>query len=201
MEDWKRVVWSDENKINRIGSDGRKWVWKKQGEGLSNRLVKGTLKFGGGNIMMWGCFGWDGVGYATKIDGKMDAELYVSILEDDLQDSLDWWGKTIPDIEFQQDNDPKHTSKLAKEWFKNHDMAVMQWPANSPDLNPIEHLWSYLKRRLAEYPEPPASITELWQRAEKEWEAIPLSVCQKLIESMPGRVAAVLKAKGHYTKY
>ena len=90
IEDWKRVIWSDETKINRIESDGRKWVWKKQGEGLSSRLVKGTLKFGGGNIMMWGCFGWDGVGYATKIDGRMDAELYVSILEDELQDSLDW---------------------------------------------------------------------------------------------------------------
>ena len=77
----------------------------------------------------------------------------------------------------------------------------MQWPANSLDLNPTKHLWSYLKRRLAEYPEPPPSITELWHRVEKEWEAIPLSVCQKLIESMPGRVAAVLKAKGHYTKY
>jgi hypothetical protein len=80
-------------------------------------------------------------------------------------------------------------------------MAVMQWPANSPDLNLIEHLWSYLKRRLAEYPEPPPSITKLWQRAEKEWEAILLSVYQKLIESMPRGVAAVLKAKGHYTKY
>ena len=52
MEDWKRVVWSDETKINRIGSDGRKWVWKKQGEGLSNRLVKDTLKFSSENIMM-----------------------------------------------------------------------------------------------------------------------------------------------------
>ena len=88
---------------------------EKAGGGLSNRLVKGTLKFSCGNIMIWGCFGWDGVGYATKIDGRMDAELYVSILEDELQDSLNWWGKTIPDIEFQQDNDPKHTSKLAKE--------------------------------------------------------------------------------------
>ena len=89
MDDWMHVIWSDESKINRIGSDERKWVWKKQGEGLSSRLVKGTQKFGGGNIMMWGCFGWDGVGYATKIDGRMDAELYVSILEDELQDSLD----------------------------------------------------------------------------------------------------------------
>ena len=94
------MIWSDETKINRIGSDGRKWVWKKQGKGLSSRLVKGTLKFGGGNIMMWGCFGWDGVGYTTKINRRMDAELYVSILEDELQDSLNWWGKTIPDIEF-----------------------------------------------------------------------------------------------------
>lgn len=45
MEDWKKVVWSDETKINRLGSDGRKWVWKKAGEALSNRLVEGTKKF------------------------------------------------------------------------------------------------------------------------------------------------------------
>ena len=53
LEDWKKVVWSDETKINR--SDGRKWVWKKQGEGLSDRLVKGTLKYGGGSVMVLGC--------------------------------------------------------------------------------------------------------------------------------------------------
>src|SRR3954467_3246828 len=48
VEDWKRVVWSDETKINRLGSDGKKWAWKKVVEGLSDRLVSGTLKFGGG---------------------------------------------------------------------------------------------------------------------------------------------------------
>ena len=53
MDDWKTVVWSDETKINRLGSDGRKWVWKKAGEGLSDRLVQGTQKFGGGSLMMW----------------------------------------------------------------------------------------------------------------------------------------------------
>ena len=67
LDDWKRVVWSDVTKINCQGSDGRKWVWKKSGEGLSDRLVEGTAKFGGGSIMIWGCMTWEGVGYAAKL--------------------------------------------------------------------------------------------------------------------------------------
>jgi transposase len=201
LEDWKRVIWSDETKINRLGSDGRKWVWKEVGEALSDRLVQGTVKFGGGNVMMWGCMSWDGVGYATRIEGKMDAELYVSILEDELQETLRYYDKTTTDVIFQQDNDPKHTSKRAQTWFKDHDFTVMRWPPQSPDINPIEHLWDHIKRKLDEYENPPNSLHELWERVEREWEAIDKSVCQRLIESMPRRIAAVLKAKGGYTKY
>lgn len=201
LEDWKRVYWSDETKINRLGSDGRKWVWKKAGEGLSDRLVQGTVKFGGGALMMWACMGWDGVGMATKIDGRMDADLYVSILEDELMASLEYYGENIEDIIFQQDNDPKHKSKKATNWLRNSGLEVMVWPPQSADLNPIEHLWHYLKARLGEYETPPASIAELWERVQVEWEKIPASVCQDLIESMPRRVQAVLEAKGGYTKY
>ena len=82
LDDWKRVVWSDETKINRLGSDGCKWAWKKPGEGLSDRLVEGTAKFEGGSIMIWGCMTWEGVGHATKIDGRMDRDLYLQILKD-----------------------------------------------------------------------------------------------------------------------
>jgi hypothetical protein len=121
VEDWKKVVWSDETKINRLGSDGRKWLWKKAGEGLSDRLVEGTKKFGSGSLMIWGCMLWDGVGYACKIDGTMDADLYVQILEDDLQASIKFYDKNAEDIIFQQDNDPKHTSKKAKAWFNDHE--------------------------------------------------------------------------------
>jgi hypothetical protein len=55
VEDWKRVIWLDETKINRFGLDGRQWAWKKKGERLSDRLVQPTVKFRGGSLMMWGC--------------------------------------------------------------------------------------------------------------------------------------------------
>ena len=77
----------------------------------------------------------------------------------------------------------------------------MIWPAQSPDLNPIDHLWTHLKKKLAEYEEPPKGILELWNRAEGEWNKIEKEVCQNLIESMPRRIEAVLSAKGGYTKY
>ena len=192
VEDYKQVLWTDETKINRLGSDGRKWVWKKPGEGLSDRLVQGTVKFGGGNLMFWGCMLWDGVGFGTKIDGRMDADLYVSILDDELQQTLEYYGKNPEDVVFQQDNDPKHKSKKAMEWLENSGMKMMIWPPQSADLNPIEHLWVYLKARLAEYENAPSSISELWTRVEEEWNKIPASVCQNLIQSMPQRVAAVL---------
>jgi hypothetical protein len=173
VEDWKKVIWSDETKVNRLGSDGRKWVWKKAGEGLSDRLVEGTLKYGGGSVMVWGCMMWDGVGYATKIDGRMDGDLYILILQDDLQASMEFYNKDKADIIFQQDNDPKHTCKKAKAWFKDHHIKVLPWPAQSPDLNPIEHLWGHLKRRLGEYEQVPTGILELWERIEVEWERYP----------------------------
>ena len=77
----------------------------------------------------------------------------------------------------------------------------MTWPAQSPDLNPIEHVWSELKRRLGRHPEAPKGMFELWSRAQVEWKNITLEYCQKLIESMPCRVKAVLRAKGGHTKY
>ena len=171
-------------------------------EGGGGKIDRQTvLKFGGGNVMMWGCMFWEGVGYATRIEGKMDAQLYCSILEDELQQSLEFCHKTPDDIIFQQDNDPKHTSKLAQRWFNDHGYTVMKWPAQSENINPIEHLWWHLKRRLAEYEVAPRGVEELWEHCQIEWENIPKEVCQNLIESMPRRVQAIIKARVGYTKY
>jgi hypothetical protein len=81
------------------------------------------------------------------------------------------------------------------------EIEVLDWPPQSPDLNPIEHLWQHLKGRLSTYESEPSSISELWCRVESEWNKIPVQVCTELIESMPRRVDAVLKARGGHTKY
>ena len=72
IEDWKQVVWSDENKINRFGSDGSKWTLKSKNEMLKSHNVNDTLKFGGGSIMIWGCMTQFGPGLITRIDGPLD---------------------------------------------------------------------------------------------------------------------------------
>ena len=201
VEDWKRVVWSDETKINRLGSDGRNYVWKRAGNRCTDQHVKPTVKFGGGSIMIWGCMTSQGVGYACRIEGTMDAELYRSILRDELTNTMEYYGLDRERMIFQQDRDSKHTSCLATQWFEDHGIRVLEWPAQSPDLNPIEHLWSHLKRRLGTYETEPSGILELWERVEREWNEIPVHVCVDLIESMPRRITALIKARGGHTKY
>ena len=151
--------------------------------------------------MVWGCMGWNGVGILTEVQGIMDAEQYCEILEHGLEKSFKKLGLEEGERIFQQDNDPKHTSKRASKWLDDNNIEVMTWPAQSPDINPLEHLWVDLKKSLRKYSTPPKGVHELWDRVVVEWNKIPPETCQNLIESMPRRIQAVIKAKGGYTKY
>jgi hypothetical protein len=201
VEDWKRIIWSDETKINRFGSDGRSWCWIGDGEDLQERHIKQVVKYGGGSVMIWGCMTSEGPGFMCKIEGTMDRHLYKSILEGDLVQTINWYNMDPRMVIFQQDNDSKHRSKLVMDWLNEQEFDVLEWPAQSPDLNPIEHLWATLKRRLNEYEHPANGILELWERIESEWAKIDKETCLRLIESMPERIRAVLKSKGRWTRY
>jgi hypothetical protein len=201
IEDWKQVLWTDETKINRYGSDGTQWVWKNNKVGMQARLVNETLKHGGGSLMMWGCMAWDGPGFISHIEAGLDAKLYVEILDECVPLSQEYYGIDPEEMIFQQDNDPKHTAKITRQFFERNGYRILFWPPNSPDLNPIEHLWGHLKRLLAKYQEPPGGIPKLWERIQEVWNKIAPSMCQALIASMPRRIQAIKKAKGRHTKY
>ena len=212
--DWKKVIWSDESKVNRVSSDGKRFVWvqerDEQVEGLGDidpKLVDPTLKHGGGSVMVWSCMTWDGPGYIAKIDSTMDSDLYIRILSEELQYSVDWYKIDPHDYIFQQDNDPKHTAKRVKRYLASIGLSVaegtlLDWPSNSPDMNPMEHLWDHLKRKLREKGDIPDGVLQLWDRIRDIWEyETPMEVCRNLIRSVPKRMQAVIAAKGGNTRY
>ena len=101
---------------------------------------------------------------------------------------------------YQQDNAPVHTAKIAQDVFVAKNVKVLPWPAYSPDLNPIENLWSMLERNLCSR-HSPSCIAELTKAVRIEWNSIPQEVLRDLIESMPRRVHAVIQARGGATSY
>ncbi len=103
------------------------------------------------------------------------------------------------DFIFQQDLTPAHTAKGTKSWFNDHGVTVLDWPANSPDLNPIENLWGIVKRKIRDTR--PNNADDLKATVKETWASIPPQQCHKLITSMPRRIEAVIKAKGAPTKY
>jgi hypothetical protein len=181
-----------------FGPDGHQKVFRKDKEALNPKNLKPTVKHGGGSVMVWACFAAAGVGNIEYIDGIMDAAYYTDILDRNLKESAEKIGLRR-NYTFQQDSDPKHTSKLAKNFFKEKKVEVLEWVPQSPDLNPIEHLWDYVKREVKKTP--CSNRSELMLQISAAWDNIGTEVTQKLVESIPRRLQAVIDAKGGSTRY
>ncbi|KAK3572521.1 hypothetical protein QTP86_034309 [Hemibagrus guttatus] len=120
-----KILWSDETKIELFGLNGKRHVWRKPGTAhhLANTIH--TVKHGGGSIMLWGCFSAAGTGRLVRMEGKMNSAMYRDILDENLlQSALDLGlGRWVI---LQQDNDPKHTAKITKEWLRDNSVNVLE---------------------------------------------------------------------------
>ncbi|KAK3526009.1 hypothetical protein QTP70_012796 [Hemibagrus guttatus] len=275
-EDWENVIWSDETKIELFGKNSTYHVWRRKNAELHPKNSIPTVKHGGGNIMLWGCFSAKGPGRLIRVKERMNGAMYREILSKNFLPSaralkmkrgwvfqhdndpkhtaratkewlrkkhfkvLEWpsqssdlnpidnlwrelkirvaqrqpqnitaleeicmeeWAK-LPATRtwvLQQDNDPKHTSKSTSEWLKKNKMKTLEWPSQSPDLNPIEMLWHDLKKVV--HARKPSNVAELQQFCKDEWAKIPPQRCNRLIASYGKRLIAVVAAKGGPTSY
>lgn len=196
-EQWKKVLFSDESRFKLFNSDGRHFVWRPKGQRFNPKYTLKTVKHSGGSVMVWGSFHARGIGPLVRIDGIMDRFLYRDILSDHM---LPFAEDNLPlTWIFQQDNDPKHKSRLVMQWLADRNVQLLDWPSQSPDLNPIEHLWDYVARTVSS--KKSSNLNELFEKIQEIWQNIPQSVIDKLIESMPRRCQAVIKAQGFATRY
>ncbi len=201
---WNNILWTDETKINLYQSDGKRRVWRRKGTAHDPKHTTSSVKHGGGSVMAWACMAASGTGSLVFIDdvtadksSRMNSEVFRAISSAHIQPNaseLIGWRFTV-----QMDNDPKHTAKATKEFLKGKKWTVMQWPSQSPDLNPIEHAFHLLKTKLKG--KCPKNKQELQTVAVEAWQSITRDETQRLGMSMRSRLQTVIDCKGFATKY
>lgn len=195
---WDTIIFSDESKFDLCVGDTRKRVIRNKNEAYHKDCLKRTVKFPA-SIMVWGCMSAKGVGTLHFVNGLVNAQKYIDILRNSL----------IPSVEtltgndewtFQQDGASCHTAKITKKWLQDNSINVLaDWPSSSPDLSPIENIWGIMKRKLRS--DPQRTVDGLKQRITDIWNSITPEYCKKLLDTMPARINAVIKAKGDVTQY
>ena len=154
------------------------------------------------SVMIWGCFSHKGVGSLRILEPNqsMNSAWYVSILEKEVCDTLKMHFGGVHRGFFQDDGAPCHRSKVVIAKCQQLGIRVLEWPGQSPDCNPIENLWAYLKQRVRL--RNPLTVSALKDAVRTVWNSeIPLHYCQALTASMPFRLKNVIRRRGFPTKY
>ncbi len=171
-----------------FGNQGPR-VWRKGGEAHSSSCLKPSVKFPQ-SVMIWGAMS-TGVGPLCFLKTNVTAPVYQDILEPFMLPTADQLFKDA-DFIFQQDLAPAHTAKSTKTWLNDHGVGVLDWPANSPDLNPIENLWGIVKRKMRNK-RPKNMLVHLrrrklilsyWARAKCQQDNHPIKGLLRLVGSM-----------------
>ncbi|CAB4430830.1 unnamed protein product [Rhizophagus irregularis] len=170
--EWDSIIWSDESRFLLFQNDAHHWVWRKPHEKYDVNCLILTVKSGNQGVMVWRCFTKNQLGPLIQVSGSIT-----------------------------DDNAPVHRARTVSQWKEDNSVSTIPWPAQSPDLNPIEHLWDVLERKVQAHKPHPKNIRELMVVLEEKWNNIEPEILINLVDSMPRRVHAVLDSHGNPTRY
>ena len=197
---WTKVVYSDETRIMLYCNDGRVRVTCRKGEEYHPKHVNPTIKHGL-SLTLWACISYNGVGRLRILgqNEKMNAQWYIRVLQEEVLPSLlQLYPGRMPF--FQDDGAPCHRATTVVRRRTELRIKHLPWVGQSPDVNPIENLWSFLKHRVRK--RHPKTRTELIQVVSEVWNnEISLSLVRKLCFSVPRRLRQVVVKRGFQTKY
>ncbi|ETN97406.1 hypothetical protein RFI_40123 [Reticulomyxa filosa] len=195
-EMWSKVLFSDESTFCTDWR-GHQRVWREKNDRYAPENIM-EVPHNSKKVSVWGCFCANGVGELYRIEGELTSAQYENeVIKKCMPESADTLFMNTDWI-FQQDNAPVHKSTSTTRYLSRH-FNVIEWPAMSPDLNPIENIWAYLKRNVAQ--KNPKDENELFQAIKEEWALLSIRYLQDLVQSMPNRCKQVIKQKGWPTKY
>lgn len=195
------MIFTDEAMFQIHPNIRGEWTWRKPGERLLSRNVTPTVKHGKGSLMVWASLTYYGIGWSCSLPEGMDGATYLDILKDEVTKIAKFYYGGTKNAVYQHHGAGPHRDGRCLAFIKAHFSELLTWPAQSPDLNPMENFWADLKRRLHQAHPVVNNKEDLWKAVEKEIEATPKDFCKKLIESMPSRLNAVIKAHGGSTRY
>ncbi|MDF4981198.1 transposase, partial [Vibrio parahaemolyticus] len=189
IEDWKNVAWSDESGFLLPHSDGRVRIWCKQHESMDPSCLVSTVQAGGGGVMVWEIFIWHTLDPLVPTEHYLNTTAYLSIVAERVHPFM----TTVypsSDGYFQQDNAPCHKAHIISNCFLEHDneFTVLQWPPQSPDLSPVEHLWDVVQREIHIMDVQPTNLQQLPDAIMSIWTKISEECFQHLVESLPRRI-------------
>jgi transposase len=198
IQDWKCVVWTDESTFTQF-QDQTLRVWRLPSEEFNLLCISPTVKHSPSR-MFWGCFSWYGLGPIVPLQDSVTGVHYAEILK---KYAIPSCSKLVPNNDgiLQEDNAPPHRAKVAEVVRDSAGIQVLDWPAQSPDLNLIENLWQEIKFKLRSDPNKPTSLSDLESKVEVAWNTIPAEFIRKLANGMPRRIQACIAAEGGTTKY
>ena len=185
VDQWSHIIFSDETKII-LGQNRKISVWRKVDERLRPECVSRRIEWETtcrAPVMFWGCISYYGVGTLTPVEGNMNTEKYISVLDDNL------WSVIARHFSnrlwiFQEDNAPCHVSVRANLWKEENNINTLPWPAQSPDLNIMENVWKMLniqvQRRVSEI----RNAQDLKRIVSDIWSSLPLHYVRSLHGSL-----------------